>query len=129
MLTREFTWDLSMSIQQQLAPRVSVTLGYVRRVWGNFFVTDNRAVGPEDFDTFKLTAPSDSRLPGGGGYVVTAYDVKPTRFGLTDNLVTFARNYGNETEHYDAIDANVDARLSRFTLVGGLSSGRKSAND
>src|SRR5216117_1786281 len=126
---REFTWDLSMSVQQEIAPRVSVTLGYVRRVWGNFFVTDNRAVAPEDFDTFKLTAPSDSRLPGGGGYTVTAYDVKPAKFGLVDHFVTFARNYGDQMEHYNAIDVNVDGRLRRFTLVGGLSTGRKSAND
>ena len=126
---REFTWDLGLSVQQQLAPRLSVTVGYVRRVWGNFFAIDNRAVGPEDFDTFTLTAPSLPRLPGGGGYTVTAYDVKPAKFGLVDNFVTFARNYGDQMEHYNAIDVNVDARLRRFTLVGGLSTGRKSAND
>ncbi|OLC28111.1 MAG: hypothetical protein AUH28_19640 [Acidobacteria bacterium 13_1_40CM_56_16] len=127
--TREFTWDLSMSIQQQLAPRVSVTLGYVRRVWGNFFVTDNRAVGPEDFDTFKLTAPSDARLPSGGGYTVTAYDVKPAKFGLVDNFVTSASNYGTEREHYNAIDLNVEGRLRRFTMIGGLTTGRKATNE
>jgi hypothetical protein len=126
---REFTWDLSVGVQQQLAPRVSVTVGYVRRVWGNFFAIHNRAVTPDDFDTFKLTAASDPRLPGGGGYVLTAYDVKPAKFGLTDNFVTSASNYGNELEHYNAVDINVDARLRRFTLVGGLNTGRKSAND
>jgi hypothetical protein len=126
---REFTWDLNINVQQQLAPRVSVTLGYVRRVWGNFFVTDNLAVGPEDFDTFKLTAPSDPRLPGGGGYVVTAYDVKPAKFGVTNNFVTSASKYGNEMEHYNAVDVNVEARLRRVTVIGGLSTGRKATNE
>ena len=126
---REFTWDLSMSVQQQIAPRVSVTVGYVRRVWGNFFATHNRALTPDDFDTSKLTAPSDPRLPGGGGYVVTAYDVKPAKFGLVDNFVTFASNYGKQTEHYNAVDVNVDARLRRFIVMGGLSTGRKATND
>lgn len=126
---REFTWDLGVSVQQQLAPRLSVTVGYVRRVWGNFFAIDNRAVGPEDFDTFKLTAPSNPRLPNGGAYVVTAYDVKSTKFGLVDNFVTLASNYGTQREHYDGVDVNVDARLSRFTLMGGLTTGRKAAND
>jgi hypothetical protein len=126
---REFTWDLGVSVQQQLAPRVSVTVGYVRRVWGNFFVVHNRAVAPEDFDTFTLTAPSDPRLPGGGGYVVTAYDVKPAKFGQTDNFVTSASTYGQQMEHYNAVDVNVDARLRRFTVIGGLTTGRKAAND
>src|SRR5207247_7968538 len=96
---REFSWDLSMSVQQQLAPRVSVTVGYVRRVWGNFFVTDNRAVGPEDFDTFKLTGPSNPPFPGGGGYPVTGCDVQPAKCGLTDNFVTSARNDGRQPGH------------------------------
>jgi len=108
---------------------MSATIGYTRRVWGNFFAVDNRAVGPEDFDTFKLTVPSDPRLPGGGGYVVTAYDVKPTKFGLTDNFVTFANNYGKQLEHFNGFGIDVDARLRGFTLVGGLATGRKSANE
>src|SRR5262245_29801441 len=73
---REFSWDLSVSAQQEIAPRVSVTVGYVRRTWGNLTVTDNRAVTAQDFDAFTVTAPNDSRLPGGGGYAVTSYDVK-----------------------------------------------------
>src|SRR6266571_2688899 len=56
---REYSWDFSVSGQQQLARRVSVTVGYVRRTWGNLTVTDNRAVTAADFDTFSLTAPND----------------------------------------------------------------------
>ena len=77
---REFSWDLYVSGQQQLARRVSVTVGYVRRTWGNLTVTDNRSVTAADFDTFTLTAPNDSRLPGGGGYGLTVYDVKTAKF-------------------------------------------------
>ena len=127
---REFTWDFGVSVQQEVAPRVSVTVGYVRRSWGNFTVTDNRAVVPEDFDTFQLTAPADSRLPGGGNYVVTAYDVKLAKFGQTDNFVTFARNYGKQTERYNGVDFTVDARLRRgFTASGGFTTGRKATNN
>jgi hypothetical protein len=127
---REFSWDLGITAQQQLAARVSLTVGYVRRTWGNLTVTDNRAVTAADFDKFTVTAPNDLRLPGGGGYVVTVYDVNPAKFGQTDNYVTFARNYGNQTEHYNGVDVTVDARMSNgITVVGGLTTGRKSTNN
>ena len=102
----------------------------MHRTSGHFTVTDNRSVGSEDFDTFKLTAPSDSRLPGGGNYTVTAYDVKSAKFGQVDNFVTFARNYGNQTEHYNGVDFTVDARLRRgLTASGGFTTGRKATDN
>ena len=48
-----------------------------------------------DYDTFSMTAPSDPRLPGGGGYVVSGlYDIKPALFGRIDQWTTYASNYG-----------------------------------
>ena len=41
-----------------------------RRWLNNFTVTDNLLVGPADFTEFSITAPSDPRLPDGGGYIV-----------------------------------------------------------
>jgi hypothetical protein len=126
---REFTWDLDLTVQQQLAPRVSVSAGYVRRVWGNWTVTHNRATAVSDYDQFTLTAPLDPRLPGGGGYTLTGVDVNPSKFGLVDNFVTFASNYGTEIEHYNGVDINVNARLHNFTVIGGLTTGRKILNN
>ena len=47
------------------------TSSYSRRRWGNFFVTQNRALTAADYDEVTLTAPLDPRLPGGGGYPVS----------------------------------------------------------
>jgi hypothetical protein len=126
---REYTWDLGIGLQQEVAPGVSVTAGYVRRVWGNFQVTHNRDVTAADFDTFTITVPSDPRLPGSGNYTVTAYDVKAAKFGQTDNFVTFSSNYGTQLEHYNGFDFDVNARIRRFTVVGGLTTGQKMANN
>ena len=65
---RSYDWNFGVQVQQELLPRVSVNVGYFRRIFGNFFVTDNLATSATDYNTFSITAPSDPRLPGGGGY-------------------------------------------------------------
>jgi hypothetical protein len=123
---REYSWDFTGTVSQQLAPRVSVEMSYARRIWGNLTATDNRAVGPTDFDTFCITAPLDSRLPGGGGNQICGlYDVKPTKFGLIDNLVTLADKFGTAKNHYNGVDVSVNARFPfALTVQGGFSTGR-----
>src|SRR4029450_8411766 len=87
---REYNWEGSVSVQHQLRSNVSAEVGYFRRWYGNFLVTDNLAVAPTDFESFSVVAPSDSRLPGGGAQRIGGlYDVVPTRFGQTNNLLTF----------------------------------------
>ena len=61
------TGSSGRNLQHELIQRVSINVGYFRRWFGNFIVTDNLAVGPQDFDQFSVTAPVDPRLPNGGG--------------------------------------------------------------
>jgi hypothetical protein len=127
---REYSWDLTTTVSQQLAPRVSVELSYARRVWGNFQVTDNRAVGPTDFDPFTIAAPQDQRLPNGGGYSLQFYDIKPTKFGQFDNFITFSDNYGKQIYHFNGVDLNVNARFPfALTVQGGFSTGNMTEDD
>jgi hypothetical protein len=130
---REYSWDMSAGIQQQLAPRVSVEATYVRRSWGNQTITDNRAYTAADFDRFSLTAPSDPRLPNGGGYRVDGlYELKADRtFGLTDNFVTHAKNFGEgRIERYNGVDVVLNARVRNgLQLQGGFASWVQSFND
>ena len=123
---RPYSWDLTATVQQQLAARVSLEVNYIRRIYGNFLVTDNRAVGPADFDPFTITAPVDSRLPGGGGSVIAGlYDVKPDKFGQVDSFVTFADRFGKQTEHYNGVDLSINVRpRGGLTLQGGLGTGQ-----
>ena len=124
---RSYNWEFSTGIQQEILPRVSVDVGYFRRWYGNFNVTDNRAVAPSDYGTYSVTAPSDSRLPDGGGHTVTGFkNLNPdaqTRPG--DNYVTLARNFGNQIERWNGVDVAVNARLAQgIFLQGGTSTGR-----
>ena len=127
---REYSWDLSATVDQQLAPRVSAEVSYTRRVWGNFQVTDNRAVGPADFDPYTIVVPQDARLPGGGGYPLQFYDVTPSKFGQFDNFITFAKNYGTWRNHYNGVDVSLTARFPfALTAQGGFSTGNVMEDD
>ncbi len=84
---RSYDWNFGVQVQQELLPRVSVNVGYFRRIFGNFFVTDNLATSAADYNTFSITAPADPRLPGGGGYTVgNLVDVTPALVGRDQQL-------------------------------------------
>jgi len=118
------TWDFNVGVQQQLAPRVGIEISYLRRIFGNFRVVDNLAVGPQDFDPFTVTVPTDSRLPS-SGQQLTFVDVNPAKFGQQNYYVTSAENYGKQTRHYNGISLSVNARFANgITARGGLSAGR-----
>src|SRR6185436_14423559 len=109
---RTYNWELSAGVQQQLFNTASVEVSYFRRSYGNLMVLDDRARGPQDFDTFSLTAPSDPNLPGGGGYLVTGlYDVKPDKFGVaSDRIWAPAKKYGESVERWHGMDVTFNLR-------------------
>jgi hypothetical protein len=115
-------------VQHEIVPRVSVDVGYFRRWYGNFAINDNLAWSASDFDTFSVTAPSDSRLPGGGGYTVSGLKaLKENRVGQTNNFTTLAANYGKMIEHWNGVDVSVNTRLANGIFAQfGTSTGRTS---
>ena len=123
-------WQIGGTLQQQVLPRVSVEVGYVRRWLTNFYVTDNLAVTAADFTKFGVVAPSDPRLPGGGGYDIAGlYDVNPALFGVTNNLLNLASDYGTVSSVYNGVELSVNARIrGGLQLQGGSSIGSQVIN-
>ena len=123
---RSNDWQIGASVQQQVLPRVSIEVGYFRRWLNNFTVTDNLAVGAADFTSYSITAPSDSRLPGGGGYVIDGlYNVVQSKFGQTSNNITLAENFGEQYQRYNGMLFNVSARLGAgVQFQGGINTGK-----
>jgi hypothetical protein len=112
-------------------PRMSVEVGYFRRWLTNFTTTDNEALGPDDFTAFSIAAPSDPRLPNGGGYTIDGlYNVTAAGFlRPPSNNVTFAKNFGEQTQVYNGVLVNFSARAANgLTFQGGINTG-KTVND
>ncbi|HEY1309086.1 MAG TPA: carboxypeptidase regulatory-like domain-containing protein [Vicinamibacterales bacterium] len=124
---RPYNWEFSAGVQQEVMPRLSVSVGYFRRVYGNFNVVDNEALGPGDFTQYSVTIPTTTTKVG------TLPDAGSTLGGLFDpninpaprNVVKDAAVFGKEQSHWNGIDVNVDARLRNgLFLQGGVSTGK-----
>jgi hypothetical protein len=125
-------WQWGVNVQHELLPRVSLEVGYNRRWWDgpantDNIITDDENRGPADYDAFTLTAPSDPRLPGGGGYPMTFYTQKVAVGSLpARNLVTQETNFGDVSDYWHGVDVTANARLRNgLTLQIGTSTGRK----
>ena len=123
---RPANWEFSLGVQRELARGIALDVGYFRRVWKNFQVTDNLLVAPEDFTAFNLTVPTDARLTTSGETLTGFYNVVPTKFGQVQNLNTLSSKYGKQIDHWDGFDISVNARLQNgLVLQGGVGSGRQ----
>jgi hypothetical protein len=121
---RGYNWQAAISVQHELATGLGLSVGYYRTWFGNFPVTDNVLVGPEDYDSYCIAAPNDTRLPNPGERICGLLEITPARFGQVSNVVNLASRYGDQTEVYDGIDVTLSARFGRGLLTGGLSTGR-----
>ena len=125
---RRNNWEVSATVSQELASRVAAEVSYFRRAQGHFTTTDNLDLAAGDFQSYCVTAPTDSRLPGGGGNQICGLqDIKPAYFGLTpDNFVTKASKYGDVQDVYSGIDLSLTGRFARGGVAsGGISAGRQ----
>src|SRR5262249_6913577 len=59
-----FKGERGLGVQQDVAPRMGVPVGYSRRWFGNFYTLDNTATLASDYTQFSVPIPVDPRLPG-----------------------------------------------------------------
>jgi hypothetical protein len=120
---RPYTYEVDLGIQHQLASRASATAMFYHRWSGNHFAIANTAVTRADFSgPFCVTAPSDTRLPDGGGYPVCGlYDVNASALGRVAELVTTAANLGPDVEQSNTgLTLSADVRLANAFIQGGI---------
>jgi hypothetical protein len=127
---RPYNWEMGISVQQQVTPRVGVTAGYYRRWFGNAYTLDNLATTASDYTQFSVPIPVDPRLPGGGGGAVSGiYNLNPNKTVggvVVQDLAELDSKAGAEPiENWQGVDFGVNARLRNgMTLQAGTSTGR-----
>jgi hypothetical protein len=121
---RPYNWEYAASVQHELAPRISLNVGWGRRRYGNqTILVDNRysfANGSYD-GPFCANAPADPSLPGGGNYQVCGlYDLKPGQEKLPpSSTIRFSSDYGGETNIYQGFDFTTVARFKAGAFIQG----------
>ena len=130
---RPYNWETQLSIQQQVAPRVSVYAGYSRRWFGNLFATQNTAVTNASYTPYCIGVPTAPSVTGvcrcrmRGGQQCGYFDlIRPT---TADQPHSEGGQLRRCQDVYDGIDFDANARLGKGLLVnGGVSWGRERFN-
>ncbi len=123
---RPSDWQFGASVQHEILPRVSVEVGYNRRWFNGFTVTDNRSTVASDYDLFSFTAPTGVGEPlPVSGQTITAYNPDPSIASTNNSYVTFADDYGQTIQYWHGVDINFNARMRNgLVFQGGTSTGR-----
>jgi hypothetical protein len=124
---RPYDWEVEAGITQELRPGLAASAAFFRHWFGNAYSSTNTVLKASDYNSYCLTAPSDSRLPNGGGNQICGLfdSLPPPVFGSGTSEVTFASNFGDQKEVYSGVDLNLNARLPGGAFIqGGASIGR-----
>jgi hypothetical protein len=117
-------------LQRQIMTGVSVTAGYYRKQFYNFTVTENLLFKPSDYKEYCVNAPSDPRLPNGGGYEMCGlYDLDRALFGRGQSAIQLESMFGKRQQAYDGFDVVGQSRLPHgINISGGVNFGRTHTN-
>jgi hypothetical protein len=115
-LQRPYQVLYNVSVQQQMAKGLSVTLGYYHRRYYDMFWTDNLATTFADYSIIPIADPR------GNGESLDVYSIAAAKFGVVNQYVT---NSSENWRNYNGLDLSFIARVRNGAqLQGGVNSGK-----
>ena len=124
---RPWDYQVGVAVQQQVTSRISAELQWNKRWFYGYYIPYNQALNPAtDWNVYNVTAPTDSRLPGGGGSTISGlHDIVPGKFGQSNVQIQAANNFGNQYQYWSGVDFNMSVRATHgLTFQGGTSTGQ-----
>ncbi len=117
-LRRPTQWEVTASVEHQLADNLAVTLSYFRRRYRDLTAVVNVAVTAADYTPLQITNPLD-------GSPLTIYSQNAATIGRVDNVLL---NSDLLAQSYDGGEVTVARRFSSgLALYGGATFGRNRA--
>jgi len=117
-LKRPHQWEYTVMLQRQVGRYTSVSVGYYGRRFGDLYTTVNAAVPATAYTPVTIANPL-TNAP------MTVYNQDPSTRTLVRNVVTTIPDL---SQHYNGVELQVNTRLSRATVFGGLTIGRDSGD-
>jgi hypothetical protein len=113
-LKRPHQLEYTALVQHQLGRTTSVSVGYYGRTFTDLFTTVNAAVPVSAYTPVTITNPVTNQP-------LTVYNQNPATRGQVSNVVKTLPNLKN---YYNGVEFQVNTRLTRATVFGGLTIGR-----
>jgi hypothetical protein len=113
-LKRPNQWEYTVMVQRQVGRNTSVSAGYYGRRFRDLYATINAAVPPTAYIPVTITNPL-TNAP------MTVYNQDPTTRGQVRNVVATVPDL---SQSYNGVEFQVNTRLTRATIFGGLTIGR-----
>jgi len=113
-LKRPHQWEYTAMVQRQVGASTSVSLGYYGRRFSDLYTTVNAAVPSSAYSPVTIANPLN-------GSALTVYNQDPATRGQVRNVLTTIPSLH---QSYNGVEVQVNTRLQRATLFGGLTIGR-----
>jgi hypothetical protein len=125
---REFNYQTSVQVQQELRPGVGIAIGYFRTSWQNALVLQNlTSTTAAAFNQLCVTAPNDPALGSIAGNNICGF-YAPKSLASQQYSVTRVTALGlpEPKDTYNGVDIGFNARWGKGALVqGGVTVGRE----
>lgn len=124
-IERTYNWEYTASVQHQLTSRVSVSMGWYRRIWKNLEVSDRELISRADYTSFTLPMPSfanDQDLVTAGvldsNERLTIYNLNAAKRGVYGSQIVDKNS--DDQSIYNGFEASFSGRLpAGASLFGG----------
>ena len=117
-LKRPHQWEYTVMVQRQVGKSTSVSVGYYGRRFTDLYTTVNAAVPASAYTPATITNPLT-------GQPMTVYNQNPATRGSVTNLLTTLPDL---KQTYNGVEFQVNTRMDRATVFGGLTIGKDSGD-